>query len=355
MTTTTTTTRTTTGMAPTTPRLSNDHPPLRVISKHTPVPFLLEAFPVPPSHIPPSPVISPTSTIPPPSQLPAAAAPPVPGHSPLTERDTFLLIQNARRSSSIRSISSSSTDPQSPTFRTRSRNGSLSSLRSFQSATPGTLVRNPSYDLTHTISEEGPYHVHPQSPLSTESESASLPPPAPLSGSSMSVRTTPLDIPDALKPSFPFRPANESIACIDISDLNALKSDYEGDYPLSAFPFPPSSPSSLPLRPRKSSRASELSSAFPSTSEKEGGRSVSPDVSAIIHATPRPRSRPRSRVSSQSRSRISSLPGQKTRPIANSIKSRSSSKQVRRELEVEVENEDARDSDSSIDLHTPLP
>jgi large subunit ribosomal protein LP1 len=327
-------------MTATTARLSNDHAPLRVITKHTPVPFLLEAFPIPPSHIPPSPspALSPISTNPPPSQPPTSPLPPVPGPSSLTEGDTLLLIQSARRSSSIRSVSSSSTDPQSPTARTRQRNGSISSLRSFQSATQGTLARNPSYDLVNTISEEGPYHVHPP-------ESAPLP----------AYSTTHRDIPDSLKPSFPFPQVNDSIACIDISDLNPLKSDHESDDPLSSFPYPPSSPKHIPLKtPRKSSRASELHFAFPPTCEKERERSVSPDVTAIIHATPRPRSRPRSRVSSQSRPRISSLPGQQSRP---SLKHKSSgaSKRIGRELEVEVEDEDDRDSDSSIDLHTPLP
>ncbi|KAG1903518.1 uncharacterized protein F5891DRAFT_1185135 [Suillus fuscotomentosus] len=94
--------------------------------KHTPVPLLLEAFPIPPSHIPPSPN-------PPPSLPPAAPLPPVPGPSP----DAILF---------LRRLSSSSSDHS---HRTRTRNGSLSSLRSFQ--------RKPSYDLTHnTISEEGP-------------------------------------------------------------------------------------------------------------------------------------------------------------------------------------------------------
>ncbi|KAG2159221.1 uncharacterized protein EDB93DRAFT_273121 [Suillus bovinus] len=94
--------------------------------KHTPVPFLLEAFPIPPSHIPPSPN-------PPPSLPPTAPLPPVPGPSP----DAILFLRRLSTSSSDHSL------------RTRTRAGSLSSLRSFQ--------KKPSYDLTHnTISEEGP-------------------------------------------------------------------------------------------------------------------------------------------------------------------------------------------------------
>ncbi|KAG2033354.1 hypothetical protein BDR03DRAFT_967816 [Suillus americanus] len=225
----TTVTATTTVMA-----TSTEH---RLISKHTPVPFLLEAFPIPPSHIPVSPV-SPVSNNPPPSLPPTAPLPPLPGPS-----DTVLFV---RRNSSIRSISSSSSDPHSP-IRSRTRNGSLSSLRSFHSAT-----RKPSYDLTHTISEEGPYNI-----------------------------------PDALKPAF-------------------------------ILPSPPDRP-----------------------------RSTSPDVSAIIQATPRPRSRPRSRPN-KSRSRANSL---------NGYRSSGSSKHLPNphEFEVEVENQDGPDSDSSIDLHTPLP
>jgi hypothetical protein len=223
----TTVTATTTVMATTT-----EH---RMISKHTPVPFLLEAFPIPPSHIPVSPV-SPVSN-PPPSLPPTTPLPPLPPGSP---PDTILFVH---RNSSLRSLSSSSSDP----IRTRTRNGSLSSLRSFHSAT-----RKPSYDLTHTISEEGPYNI-----------------------------------PDALKPAF-------------------------------TIPEPPDRP-----------------------------RSTSPDVSAIIQATPRPRSRPRSRPK-KSRSRANSL---------NGYRSSGSSKHLPNphEFEVEVEDQDAPDSDSSIDLHTPLP
>lgn len=115
-----TTTATTTTSTTTTVMATTDH------RKHTPVPLLLEAFPIPPSHIPPSPN-------PPPSLPPTAPLPPVPGPSP----DAILF---------LRRLSSSSSDHS---HRTRTRNGSLSSLRSFQ--------RKPSYDLTHnTISEEGP-------------------------------------------------------------------------------------------------------------------------------------------------------------------------------------------------------
>ncbi|KAG2131015.1 hypothetical protein DEU56DRAFT_954064 [Suillus clintonianus] len=324
-TTTTTVAATAAAMATTTARVSNEH---RMISKHTPVPFLLEAFPVPPSHIPPSPAVSPVSpSNPPPSLPPTAPLPPVPGPSPLSECDTILFIQNARRPSSnlsirsIRSVSSSSSDPHSPITRTRTRNGSLSSLRSFHSAT-GTLVRNPSYDLAQTISEEGPYNVHPQLE------------PAPL----LSASTTLRDIPDVLKPSF-------------TPDDN-FKSDQDT---LASFPSPPST---IKLKtPRKLSRASELAISFPTTDRP---RSTSPDVSAIIQATPRPRSRPRSRVSSHSRPRAPNVTDTKSRSRANSLngyRSSGSSKHLPqpRQLEVEVEDEDARDSDSSIDLHTPLP
>lgn len=194
----------------------------RMISKHTPVPFLLEAFPVPPSHIPVNP---------PPSLPPAAPLPPLPP----TSTDTILFI---RRSSSIRSQSSSASDPQSP-IRNRARNGSLSSLRSFH--------RNPSCDLTHPISEEGPYNIH----------SDSIP-----------------DLPDS-------------------------------------------------------------------------PRSESPDVSAIIQATPRPRSRPRP---NKSRPRVTSVNGNRSSGLSKYLPNP-------HEFELELENrpEDAPDSDSSIDLHTPLP
>ncbi|KAG0700799.1 hypothetical protein DFH29DRAFT_1000821 [Suillus ampliporus] len=262
--------------------ISNDHQ--RIISKHTPVPFLLEAFPVPPSHIPPSPN-------PPPSLPPNAPLPPLPGPS----CDTLLFIKNTRRPS----ISSSTTDPQSPISRTRARNGSLSSLRSFHSAT-GTFPRNPSYDF---ISEEGPYNLQT---LTT---------------------TTLRDIPDVLKPSFP--PPEDT-----------LPSNRDPDHP-------PSPPSELPI-------------PFPPTQHLE--RAASPDVSAIIQATPRPRSRPRPRLSSQPRSCVSNPQSRSRASSLNGNRSSGSSKPLlthpfrdNRDLDLEVDDEDARDSDSSIDLHTPLP
>ncbi|KAH6910859.1 60s acidic ribosomal protein [Coprinopsis sp. MPI-PUGE-AT-0042] len=66
----------------------------------TPVPLLLDAFPLPPSHIPATPQ-SGTFSNPPPSKPPSSPLPPVPGPSRISEADTLqLLLQSSRGHSS---------------------------------------------------------------------------------------------------------------------------------------------------------------------------------------------------------------------------------------------------------------
>ncbi|KII91466.1 hypothetical protein PLICRDRAFT_508762 [Plicaturopsis crispa FD-325 SS-3] len=116
---------------PNRPPSSHSHSPRR-----TPVPLLLEAFPVPPTHIPPHPAppsafnspsavyarpssaasgrppsaasgrppsaasfTSISSNNPPPSRPPAAPLPPVPGPSPISEQETLLFLNSSVKSS----------------------------------------------------------------------------------------------------------------------------------------------------------------------------------------------------------------------------------------------------------------
>ncbi|KAI1793666.1 hypothetical protein LXA43DRAFT_971701 [Ganoderma leucocontextum] len=131
----------------------------RVRGKRAAVPVLLEAFPLPPSFIPHSPLVPnvssssfPRSSSPlisspksPPSGPPSAPLPPVPGPSPITEHETLMFISAARsRRTSKMSLASVSTrdsiisaDGSSPPSLSPS-NGtpydSSRSLRSFSSS-----------------------------------------------------------------------------------------------------------------------------------------------------------------------------------------------------------------------------
>src|SRR5713226_5665985 len=121
-------------------------------SRNTPVPFLLNEFPVPPTFIPQN---VPHASNPPPSRPPSLPLPPIPGPSPLSENDLFQITAAARsrRASrlstssnssswrgSVASIASASSGPSSHAAPTsaavisqlpgRTRNESISSLRS---------------------------------------------------------------------------------------------------------------------------------------------------------------------------------------------------------------------------------
>ncbi|KAJ2912042.1 hypothetical protein MD484_g8366, partial [Candolleomyces efflorescens] len=68
------------------------------------LPLLIDAFPVPPSHIPPTPSATAVSFNPPPSRPPSSPLPPVPGPSKLTDADTLqLLLLSSRANRSRRS------------------------------------------------------------------------------------------------------------------------------------------------------------------------------------------------------------------------------------------------------------
>ncbi|PIL34648.1 hypothetical protein GSI_03427 [Ganoderma sinense ZZ0214-1] len=97
----------------------------RVRGKRAAVPVLLEAFPVPPSFIPHSPLVPNVSSFPrspspllsspkpPPSSPPSVPLPPVPGPSRITEHETLMFISAARsRRTSKMSVASCSTYSQ---------------------------------------------------------------------------------------------------------------------------------------------------------------------------------------------------------------------------------------------------
>ncbi|KAH7882911.1 hypothetical protein F5I97DRAFT_1930530 [Phlebopus sp. FC_14] len=436
---------------PATRRLSSDNggrssPSIRSITRRTPVPFLLEAFPAPPSHIPPSPgtpasigpasplsatvaaaavgsstssplMSGPTSSVPttgpagsaaspnpPPSLPPSAPLPPIPGPSPIALSDIFLArrsLQSVRSASPALSLAESQTrsqsraeqHPRSPTegpaqaHASRARKGSLSSLRNrvFPSAC----------EQDDAIQEE-----------SAEDESQSSPPNVSSRPVLEAAVTTPRDIPDILRPSMsrkpsaplvpPLEPVEDSLASIDMSDLNALKSDHEPDpepdeHGLHPFPQIPRLPHhELPQSPtntfansgppyvhapRKRSRSSIQTKEVFSTDGGRGvrSRSTSPEIPQIISATtPRLRKRSsssRSRASSRTRDRKESSRSRKTsdvppvprlsanlgRTTVEGGRGRASSMGTRGSGEIDGIGDDAHESDSSLDLHTPLP
>ncbi|KAG2007497.1 60s acidic ribosomal protein [Coprinopsis cinerea AmutBmut pab1-1] len=82
-------------------------------TRKTPVPLLLDSFPVPPSHIPLTPTAA--SPNPPPSRPPSVPLPPVPGPSRISEADTLqlLLLSSRSRRSSKYSLAGSDTNRDS--------------------------------------------------------------------------------------------------------------------------------------------------------------------------------------------------------------------------------------------------
>ncbi|KAI0643405.1 hypothetical protein C8Q79DRAFT_928551 [Trametes meyenii] len=158
--------------------------------KRDTVPLLLESFPVPPSFIPPSPLLStsPGSPLPrpsspfispvpspatklPPSAPPSAPLPPVPGPSPITEHETLMFISAARsrRSSKMSLASTSSHYSRRDSSATVASNGSGSSLPSFSpptSVTPNDSSRSlRSYPSSSSLSVPGSRHYLDKSPI----------------------------------------------------------------------------------------------------------------------------------------------------------------------------------------------
>lgn len=414
------------------------------------VPFLLEAFPAPPSHIPGTPIshtpssllnspsllasatswassacatspvstnpVSPTSpnamspcspksvaatlthSNPPPSSPPSGPLPPVPVPSSVTP-DLFAaqrsLPASARPTSpapstseSLRSQSRTETRPRlsNDSVRGRGRQGSLSSLR------------NPIYpkgEQSVTIAEEPVQESRPTLPASLVAPHS-----PPLFGSVTERRSHDQsrgDSPDILRSSLsratatPLRLhdktcAEDSIASVDMSDLNALRSDNEGDgedqtslpfprcppLPRSQAHGPPDRPPSAPScghTPRKPSKSSDYSMHVPSTSEDAGSRhgALSPEITQMISATPRPRKRSTPSQSHDSSSTRNRKDSSRSRgggdvppvPTSSHIAKTAVRKATRRnggnEANRVSRGEEANESDSSLDLHTPLP
>ncbi|KAG6380095.1 hypothetical protein JVT61DRAFT_8180 [Boletus reticuloceps] len=405
------------------------------ISRRTPVPFLLEAFPAPPSHIPGAPTsltsgsllnsgslltsatgwlastsagsavstgpissnsntvspCSPKSVVatllpqsnPPPSLPPTGPLPPIPGPSSVTPDvfPTHRALQTVARSASpalstLESQRSQSRSGQRPRLsidvnnpiRGRGRQGSLSSLR------------NPIYPMGE------------QSKVIAESSCPPPPPPSVISRSppvfgSVAERRShdqsrgdSLDIPRSCVSRVAATPlartddklyVEDSLANVDMSDLNAVKMDNEGDGDDQASrPFP----RFPPLLHSKSQSPIDSPSSVPSyvhTPRKPSSLlhgAISPEVTQMISATPRLRkgSVPsRSREPSSTRNRKESS---RSRSGADTVQAPTSSHKVKNSLVTKAARlngggkgicaaggEEGNESDSSLDLHTPLP
>lgn len=445
-------------------------PSPRSTSRRTPVPALLDSFPIPPSHIPPSPatpaapsipgsVFPPSPSTPGPSSTlpltppPLAPLPPVPGPSSVSLSDLLITRRSSQstRPASPASLSENpprrSADGQGPgqtVIQGKPRKGSLSSLRNtthpavtHDQEQGGVIQEEPGAEIEHP--SQCPIRSPSASALSPPVSVYSSSPPsvAPLgardecsSKTALSLETTATLVPVIARPSTSRKSSagtsmavsgnangEDSIASIDMSDLSALKSDNEGDGDeLRTFPsLPPVPPIPHSVRPgkggplythtpRKPSKASISSvhvfSCSPTDQsamnhagdiDKDGNGNNgeqnhpnapddidrgSPELSQIISLTPRPRKRstpsqPRSRTSSFGRERALSMRSRKNSdtvppPVPKLSPTRTRTGWgncgVRGEGQSEGETgtvlgegNDGYGSDSSIDLHTPLP
>ncbi|OSC99636.1 hypothetical protein PYCCODRAFT_1446724 [Trametes coccinea BRFM310] len=158
--------------------------------KRDTVPLLLESFPVPPSFIPPSPLLasSPPSPLPPgPSPFispipspstkqplsapPSAPLPPVPGPSPISEHETLMFISAARsrRASKMSLASTSSHYSHRDSVATLASNASGSSVPSLSPSTSVTQYDSSrslrSYPSTSSLSVPVPRYNLDRSPV----------------------------------------------------------------------------------------------------------------------------------------------------------------------------------------------
>jgi hypothetical protein len=452
-------------------------------SRNTPVPILLNEFPVPPTFIPQSlptptspPPSNPPPSNPPPSLPPSLPLPPIPGPSPLSEQDLFHITAAARsrRSSRISTSSNSSSWRESvASLGSGSSNGGPSSLTAPASAIMNTQFpgRNRTESVTSTsahsirsYSSNGalsvPLHSyatpravnpdHPRPPMSMTVNPAILEDDELVSNSAAEpslTRTSLSDIPRATPPPNITGEStlhDERISSIDMCDLPALQDDDTIDPGPQAHTLPAqirTARSKVPThkfnvrqtvpQPRRNtsptggknhrrtasatqhSRSREAShdaghppTAFPSVPLPD--RASSPDIATFIATTPRPRRRSetsstRSRSRSQSRRQVpKSLPGSCRTSAAGRVsvfslpdepsrrQSQGSTTLASRNLLPYVNKDDgdagvwnddtfledygvvinrgdggfagvpdeedtAGDSDSSLDLHTPLP
>lgn len=205
-------------------------------------PLLIQSFPAPPTHIPPTP----TSPNPPPSRPPSVPLPPLPGPSRILGQESFFISNTRRRASKL----------------------SLTSLDCHRSRPPSTLSQ--------------PLVNHPD-----DNEDVLLGVNMDLNGA-----LSDADLDTDFPPASPFRTrrhrhhADDSISSIDMRDILAAtagSSDTEQDPHLILLPSPFLKSRTFP---------------FPATRTSPPPRSTpSPDIATIISSTPRPS---RSRVSSLS-------------------------------------------------------
>ncbi|KAI0773092.1 hypothetical protein BD413DRAFT_312310 [Trametes elegans] len=329
--------------------------------KRDAVPILLESFPVPPSFIPPSPLLSSSPGSPPllyspfvspiaspgtkqpPSAPPSAPLPPVPGPSPISEHDTLMFISAARsRRSSKMSVASSSSHcsrrgSKRDSAATLASNISGSSVPSLSpSATPYDSSRSlRSYSSSSSLSVPVPRYIE-RSPvmqpriaeeddadltrMSLDDISLTSPLPERLSDSEKV-----LDV--AIGPSLSRSPHSEqrnSISSVEAREGPTLPED-EVPAP-SPTPRLRSAPSHIqrfvdkdlpPLPPTQPPPHPSRSHSYPHPpppqpppppAPSHARRSSSPDIKDILATTPKPR---------------------RTSSIGSSLRSRSASRSVR--------------------------
>ena len=310
----------------------------RVRGKRAAVPVLLEAFPIPPSFIPPSHMVPNVSTSfprpsspllsspkPPPSGPPSAPLPPVPGPSRITEHETLMFISAARsRRTSKMSLASISTYSQRDSIISADgsslpslspSNGTLydssRSIRSFSSSSSLSVPlqrhteRSPviqpriaeedAADLTRMSLDEITMHSPLPEHLSDDEKVLDI---------GISRRLSRYD-------------PRDSISSVDMSEIPPLQDDMDAEAPASlppplsipartrslprrlrhsaekALPPLPPPPLTQPPPPPSGTPPSEASSQPLSRSVSQAlahtDRSNSPDIGEILKSTPRPR------------------------------------------------------------------
>ncbi|KAI0738244.1 hypothetical protein C8Q80DRAFT_1292565 [Daedaleopsis nitida] len=351
--------------------------------KRPAVPALLESFPVPPSFIPPTPMLSPASPFPrsasplpspaaspqhkpPPSAPPSSPLPPVPGPSPITEHETLMFISAARnRRASKMSIASVSSYSQRDSIVSAS-GSSVPSLSASNSATPYDSSRSlRSYPSASSLSVPATRHIERSpviQPRIAEEDAADLtrmsldeismhsPLPEHLSDDEKV-----LDI--CLSRRRPSHRAHDSISSVDISDIPPLRDEEtDVDTPLTSAALQQSTPT-LATTPnvRRSISSSSSGSghqvrrstdkvlpALPppppppshtpsrplirsksQPQRKPSQRSGSPDIEEILATTPRPRRKSSHGSGLGSRSTSRSAHATKRRPGSHAQEVRS--------------------------------
>ncbi|KAJ7594068.1 hypothetical protein C8J56DRAFT_925927 [Mycena floridula] len=313
------------------------------------LPVLLESFPTPPSFLP-------QVSYPPLSAPPSSPLPPVPGPSRISEADTFALLTASRRSSKFSVASSNRPD-------SIASNTSSSGLAGGRDSISSSLSSH-----SHSLS----LHPEPQKGLLFPS----LPSPSrsPYNQEDLTLRDLQDEFPQVPFPHSPSQP-DLSISSVSMQDLPP--SDNFEDLSSSEPPKLRSSRkslfSSLPAKPSSIAPSSDL-------------RPVSPDISSLLSQTPRPKrsvSRPRvsSRTSRKSGERYTSRSPSASGEdlweedqfiedygvrVSGRFSGLGSSFSVDPEPGFNSEmmnaaflqdepDDDGTDSDSSLDLHTPLP